>query len=103
MSQYPSEKRVVAAGVSLGAITQLAQILILRELVAVWGGNELAIAVILGTWLLGTVVGAAAGSCKRWHDDAARLQLLLAGVSAVLLPAVLYAARGWREPRDLWR
>ncbi|MBI4879187.1 MAG: hypothetical protein HY812_05945, partial [Planctomycetes bacterium] len=88
---------LAALGISLGAASQVAQLLLMRELLAVFGANELAIACALGAWLLGTALGAAAGARLRQGLLARAAEGALAVACGVLLPAALALLRVLRE------
>jgi len=68
----------------------VAQTLLLRESLVVFGGNELAIAVVFAFWLLGTSAGAAAGAivASRLHRPLTLLLWVVPLPAAMLGPAV---------------
>ncbi len=45
----------------IGCYATIAQVLIIREILVVFFGNELCFGIILGTWLFGVAFGAATG------------------------------------------
>ena len=45
LSPEPAERALLLRGLSLGAFSQLAQLLVIRQLLEVFGGHELAVAV----------------------------------------------------------
>lgn len=53
---------LIAAIVLIGAQATMAQVLLVRELLVVFYGNELCLGVIFGTWLMGVAIGAGIGS-----------------------------------------
>ncbi|MEE9200547.1 MAG: hypothetical protein V3V45_03785, partial [Candidatus Brocadiales bacterium] len=53
---------LIAALILIGAIATIAQVLLVRELLVVFYGNELCLGVIFGAWLLGVAVGAGVGA-----------------------------------------
>lgn len=71
----------------LGFLSILSQIVILRELIVVFYGNEMAYAIILGSWLFGTGVGAQLGAffSSKIKDSSLWLKMM-AVVLFVLLP-----------------
>lgn len=78
----------------LGLTSVGGQILLIRELITVFYGNETAYAVILASWLFG--ISAGSFSASRWAPrlkDPRHLIALLEAVTAFLLPASLLAAR----------
>lgn len=52
---------LIIAVVLIGAHATIAQVLLVRELLVVFYGNELCLGVIFGAWLLGVAIGAGAG------------------------------------------
>ncbi len=81
----------------LGTASQVAQLLLMRELLAVFGANELAIACALGAWLFGTALGAAVGSRLGRGALARTVEGALAACCGLLLPAALALLRVLRE------
>ena len=73
-----------------GALSMLAQVVVLREIVAALYGVELLYVMALGSWLVGTAAGAAAG-----RRVPARVFAGVAGCGAlgVLVPAEVAAIR----------
>ena len=91
-------KRVMAFSfVTLGITSILAQVVLLRELMIIFYGNEFFIGWTLFSWLLW--VGCAAGAASRWLSQSARpqRQLIICHVlAAALLPAELFLVRASR-------
>ncbi len=84
------------AAVAAGVQALLAQSLLIREELLLYGGNEIALGAFLGLWLLGIVAGALA--TRRFETRAARLVVPLLLVQGALpLVAVVLA----RTARDL--
>ena len=52
---------VLFSMVFIGSYATIAQVLIIREFMVVFFGNELCLGIILGTWLFGVASGAATG------------------------------------------
>lgn len=52
---------LVAAVVLIGAHATIAQVLLVRELLVVFYGNELCLGIIFGAWLMGVAIGAGVG------------------------------------------
>lgn len=79
-----------------GAGGMLGQLLLLRELLVTFYGNELTLGIILGNWLLFEAFGALLGGRKFVNRLAGPLPLylLLLLLYAVLLPTALYFSRG---------
>jgi spermidine synthase len=85
------------AVVALGVAGQIGQILLLRELLMVFHGNELSIGVILAAWMIWVGVGSRWGSLL--VERSRRPLALLAGQTVgilILLPATVWFARGLR-------
>ncbi len=76
-----------------GAISILAQVLLLRELQIAFFGSELIYVLALGFWLLGTALGAAA-PVRRAPTERNLCGLLL--LLALLLPGLVLLSRGLR-------
>ncbi len=94
--QSPSR---LPAVLSLGMVCQIGQIVLLRELLMVFHGNELSIGVILAVWMVGVGAGSRLGALA--VERLARpglLLLLTTGGVVVILPAtvlLIRALRGW--------
>ncbi len=80
----------------VGASAVVAQVVLLRELMVTFGGNEMAIGTMLATWLLWTALGSGWLSRLRRDNDARRLMALLQVVAALLLPSTVFAVRASR-------
>ena len=91
----PSHLRVVLGLIGFTAIT--AQIVLMRELMLVFYGNEISLGVMLASWLLWTAIGSSflgrlAGRAKDVGRMMAGLQLLL----ALTFPVTILAVRAGR-------
>lgn len=87
--KHPSEgARAGAALLSLGALSALAELLLLREVFFLVGGTELAAAVVLAAWLLAGALGALASSRAGFVRPG-----MLLGVCAAVLPLQVFALR----------
>ncbi|MGD0226414.1 MAG: spermidine synthase [Terriglobia bacterium] len=78
----------------IGFTAIIAQVMLMRELMVVFYGNELALGVMLANWLLWTALGA--GLIGRWAVRSRHPQKLVAGLQALLafaLPLTLLAVR----------
>lgn len=85
----------------VGLVGTLAQILLLRELLALFQGNELSAAAALGSWLLGTAAGSALASWRgRRHAPAPGAMVGLLLLLTAALPGGLLLVRG---SRLLWQ
>ncbi len=94
----PEDLAVRGALVLTGASAVIAQIVLMRELIVVFRGNELSLGLMLGTWLLWTaagssILGRAAGRARHPRAITAALFVLAAAV----LPATVYAVRASRQ------
>ncbi len=78
---------LVAAIILIGAHATIAQVLLVRELLVVFYGNELCLGVIFGAWLLGVAVGAGVGAkLMKGIRDRLVLFLFLLLALCLLLP-----------------
>ena len=92
-----------AALAATGFSAVVGQVVLMRELIQVFNGNEISLGILLGTWLLWTAVGSGAASwILRALPGAAgpggnRPRLAVAALECVLavsLPATIWALRG---------
>jgi spermidine synthase len=79
---------------SLGLITLLGQVVLMRELIVAFFGVELVYVLAMGTWLLGSAAGAAIG--RREHVPSASTLKGLFVVFSLLLPGLVVFCRGLR-------
>ncbi len=71
------------------------QIVLMRELIQVFNGNEISLGTLLGTWLLWTAVGSGFASAAGLGRNRPRLAVAaLECALAVSLPATIWALRG---------
>lgn len=92
----------ILAFILMGFTLTIAQVVIIRDLLVVFAGNELSIAIILANWLWSGAMGSLLGGIKRkgsdWPASAyALLQLLI----SILLPVTIYAIRDLRHMMGL--
>ncbi len=86
----------------LGAVSQIAQVLLLRELLMVFHGNELSIGLILASWLLWVGVGShLGGHFIEGIGRPRRLLLVTTAALVVMLPVTILLVRGLRGFFDL--
>ncbi len=78
--------------VALGALSALAQFLLMREILFLAGGTELSVAIVLALWLVAGGLGALLGG----HLGTKAVLPLLFAVCAVLLPAEISLLRALR-------
>ncbi len=83
-----------------GFAAAVGQVLILRELLVLFHGNELSTGLVLACWLLWTALGSALGGRTRWKDRVGPAVLVI-GISllCLMLPATLLWAR---DARAVW-
>jgi spermidine synthase len=89
-----SSTAVKTALMLIGCSAVLGQIVLMRELMAVFNGNEISLGILLATWLFWTAIGSFVCSALAQHEDNARravatLECLL-GIS---LPLTVWALR----------
>lgn len=94
------EKKIPAhlpAVLTMGMVSQIGQLLLLRELLMVFHGNELSIGLILSAWLLWVGIGSRLGSwvAVRFRDIRKTLLITVIGAAAAL-PASLAGVRALR-------
>jgi spermidine synthase len=82
----------------MGFTFTISQVMVIRELLVVFVGNELSIAIILANWLLleaagSFVIGRKVGEWGLGEGGYAFFQLLL----SALLPLTLYSIRAWND------
>ena len=79
-----------------GASAVVAQVVLLRELLVAFGGNEMAIGIMLAAWLLWTALGSGLLSRLPWKCDARSLVAGLQVAVGLLLPCTVWAVRASR-------
>ena len=82
----------------LGATSQIAQVLFLRELLMVFHGNELSIGIILAAWLIWVGAGSRLGAALsiRCSNPIGLLYFCTAGI-LLFLPVTIWLIRGLRS------
>ena len=90
----PMKRRLSSALFLIGFVAIVGQILLIRELLVIFYGNELSTAIILGSWLIWTSLGSAtlgriADAISHKHRVFGLAQLVL----AFLLPSSILAVR----------
>ena len=53
----PNKLHIHIAFFLIGLISIVTQIVFVKQMISIWGGNELAIAIIFSTWMFWTAVG----------------------------------------------
>jgi spermidine synthase len=81
----------------IGFTAVIAQIVLMRELIVVFYGNEVSLGIMLAGWLLWTAIGSsAAGKVSvRWHDSR-KLMASLETLIAAVFPLTILAVRASR-------
>ena len=93
-SQRNRNNRVIVSAFILGFTSITGQVLLLRELITVFYGNEMAYAVILASWLFWVAVGSYAASFLSHRiKNPADAVGLLQGAIYFILPATVIASR----------
>ncbi len=93
-SRRPAPSLAAAALVLVGLTAIVGQIVLLRELIVVFNGNEISLGIMLGTWLLWTAAGSGLASRLAFSDVAARRgTALLECLLAFTLPLTIWAVR----------
>lgn len=88
------ERRLYFAVFSFGFASMAAQILIMRELLVVFYGNELSVGIMLAAWLFWVAAGSIAARSKRYTEEIFHLSLLSV---AVLTPFTVFLIRNIRN------
>ena len=78
----------------IGFTAAIAQIVLMRELMVVFCGNEISLGLMLGSWLFWTAVGS--GIAGRFAREPRRLMAGLEALVALTLPATILAVRASR-------
>ncbi len=88
------KKHFIAALIITGFAGMMGQIVLLREMVIIFLGNELTLGMMLGIWLFGTALGS--GLFVRWIQNITRTVMLFAWLQialAVILPLTIICIR----------
>ena len=85
----------------IGFTAVITQVVLMRELLVVFYGNELALGVMLANWLLWTALGAALAG--RWVLRMRRPRKLVAGLETLLAFALPATLLGVRCSKALWQ
>jgi spermidine synthase len=84
----------------MGLVSQIAQVVLLRELLMLFHGNELTIGVILAAWMAWVGIGSALGAYLAERSE--RVLGLMALNAAVLLPVLVFSVLATRGLRGLF-
>jgi spermidine synthase len=89
-----SAPAVKAALMLIGCSAVLGQIVLMRELMAVFNGNEISLGILLATWLFWTAIGSLACSTLAQHErNAHRVVAVLECLLGISLPLTVWALR----------
>ena len=78
----------------IGFSAVIGQVVLMRELMAVFNGNEMSLGILLAAWLFWTAAGSiACGSFARRNSNARRTVAALECLLGLSLPATIYALR----------
>lgn len=77
----------------MGVTAITSQILLMRELVVVFYGNELSLGIMLGVWLFWTAIGSSILSKVLGKRDNGRFIIVLQNILAILLPGLVILIR----------
>ena len=95
-TKSPWALRVILSLIGFTAV--VAQIVLMRELIVVFYGNELSLGVMLANWLFWTALGASlVGRLTQKARDARRLMACLEASVALALPLTIFAVRASRS------
>ena len=84
----------------MGLVSQVAQVVMLRELLMLFHGNELSIGIILAAWMAWVGIGSALGAVLAERSE--RVLGLMALNAAVLLPVLVLSVLATRGLRGLF-
>jgi spermidine synthase len=93
---YSSQAILLAVGL-LGFISITSQLVLLREFLQVFTGNELVLGIILGNWLLLTGAGAGLGRFPLRQDNRQEYFLIVQALAAILPLLLMIILRGLRS------
>ncbi len=96
------KKRIILAVLMLGLVSQVGQVLLLREFLMVFQGNELSIGIILAAWMFWVGFGSFLGGflANRWGSPIKFLKVTAASMLLVF-PVVLLLIRNLRHFFDI--
>ena len=81
----------------IGFTSVIAQIVLMRELIVVFYGNEISLGIMLAGWLLWTAIGSSlAGQVSARLRDSRRLMACLETLIAAVFPLTILAVRASR-------
>ena len=81
----------------IGFTSVIAQIVLMRELIVVFYGNEISLGIILAGWLLWTAIGSSLlGRISGCSIDPRKAVASLEGMIAVIFPLTIFAVRASR-------
>ena len=100
-SAWQAPRTIRAAVALIGFSAVIGQIVLMRELIVVFSGNEISLGIMLATWLFWTAAGSYAGNAIQWREHKARraVATLECALGITLLPTIWIL----RASRSLWQ
>ncbi len=93
-----ARERVSAVLLLIGFTAVIAQVVLMRELMVVFSGNEMSLGLMLASWLLWTAIGSSAvGRMAARGHQPRRLMAILEGLIAIALPLTIFFVRTSKE------
>src|SRR5271157_6341574 len=93
-SAGPAPRTVLAVLMLIGLTAVIAQIVLMRELMVVFCGNEMSLGLMLASWLMWTAIGSSAlGRLAARTPQPRRLMALLEVLVALAFPLAIFLAR----------
>ncbi len=93
MKMLPAFQYIAPGAVVIGAVGIAAQVVLIRELLVVFQGNELVIGILLANWLITEAIGALMGARIARSKAPLIWYFWLLILSAIAIPLVIYAGR----------
>lgn len=94
MAMDMDKRKIYFSVFAFGFAAMAVQILLMRELLVVFYGNELSYGIMLASWLFWTAAGSLAARFKRFEEGIFHALLLSV---AIIAPATIYLIRGIRN------
>lgn len=95
--RFPTVNRLHFAALYLGLASAVGQVIIIREALVAFSGNELTLSLIMACWFMGVFAGSAAGSriAAKYPVPASAAGAFAMGASVVGVFAAARTARSW--------
>src|SRR5574337_2122255 len=82
---------------SIGCYATIAQVMLIREFLNIFYGNELCLGIVFGAWFLGIATGAFAGAkIEHTFKNAFSVFIITLFVMCLVLPVQIFSVRGVR-------